>query len=336
MIFVQNFFRAAYVADFLGPFFPGHCQQPVQIIARNCGLSGHRRHGLKLLQLLDGLVTHFLGHAGAIDLFLQLVKFALFPAPQFLLDSFDLFVKVVLFLCPLHLSLHPRLDGAVHVQLFDLDVQHVADTAQAFGGIEDFQQFLLFFDGKLQVRRDGVRQFGRILHAHRRDHGFVVERLAKLHVLLKQGSDPLHAGFNLRIGLCRVACHSHRNLHVAIGFTDLKNLATLDAFNQYFNIPVRQFETLNDVDNRAHLINLVGLGFVHTGIVLSGKEDLFVCRQRLFQRMHARFPAHHKRSHHVGEDDHIPNGHHGKFFSFEFLFGSGHEFLQTPGSETLL
>ena len=195
---------------------------------------------------------------------------------------------------------------------------------------------MLFFNRKLQIGRDGIGQFSWIFHAHGGDHGFVVERLAKLHILLKQGSDPLHAGFDLRIGFGCVACYSHRNLHVAIGFADLKNLAALDAFHQYFDVSVGQLEGLHDVDNRAHLINLVGLGFVHTGIVLGGKEDFLVRRQRLFQRMHARFPPHYKRSHHVREDDHVPNGHHGQFFRFEFLFGCGHEFLQTPGSKWLL
>ena len=46
----------------------------------------------------------------------------------------------------LHLALHARLDGAIHVELFDLDVEHVANAAQAFGGIKNLKQSLLFFD----------------------------------------------------------------------------------------------------------------------------------------------------------------------------------------------
>ena len=57
---------------------------------------------------------------------------------------------------------------------------------QPLGGIENLQQFLLFFDRKLQVRGDGVGQLGRILHAHGGDHGLVIQRLAQLHVLLEQ------------------------------------------------------------------------------------------------------------------------------------------------------
>ena len=151
VIFVENLFRASDVADFLGPLLPGNGQQPIQIVARNRGLGRHGRHRFKLLEFLHRLVADFLGHAGGFDLLLQFVKLALFAAAQFLLDSLDLLVEVVLFLGPLHLPLDPRLDGAVHVQLFDFDVQHVADPVQTFGGIENFQQFLLFFDGKLRL-----------------------------------------------------------------------------------------------------------------------------------------------------------------------------------------
>ena len=35
VIFIQDLFGAGDVADFLGTLFPRHCQQPVQIIARN-------------------------------------------------------------------------------------------------------------------------------------------------------------------------------------------------------------------------------------------------------------------------------------------------------------
>src|SRR5205809_683410 len=109
-------------------------------------LSRHRRHGFELLQFLHGLITHVFGHARRFDFLLQLIEFALFAASEFLLNGFDLFVEVILFLGPLHLPLDPRLDGAIHVQLFNLDIENITNAAQALGRIEDFQQFLLFLD----------------------------------------------------------------------------------------------------------------------------------------------------------------------------------------------
>ena len=71
--------------------------------------------------------------------------------------------------------------------------------------IENLEQFLLFFDRKLQIRRDGVRQLRRIFHPHGRDHGLVVQRLAQLYVLLKQCRHALHRRFDGSVCLRRVA-----------------------------------------------------------------------------------------------------------------------------------
>ena len=141
-----------------------------------------------------------LGHAGGFDLLLQLVDLALLAAAQFLLDGLDLLVEVILFLRPLHLALHAALDGAVDVELLDLDVEHLGDPRQPVDRIEDLQQLLLLFDGELQVRADGVGQLARIVHPDGGDHRLVVQILAELDVLLEEGGDAAHQGFELGPG----------------------------------------------------------------------------------------------------------------------------------------
>ena len=74
---------------------------------------------------------HFLGHAGGIDLFFELVDFVFFAAAEFLLNGFELFVEVILFLRALHLALHAGVDVAVDVELFELDFKDVADAVEA-------------------------------------------------------------------------------------------------------------------------------------------------------------------------------------------------------------
>ena len=131
----------------------------------------------------------------------------------------------------LHLALHARLDVAVHVELFDFEIKHVADAGQAFGGIEQLEDFLLFFDRELQIGGDGVGELGRVFHLDRRNHGFVIQRLAKLHVLLKERRNALHRGFNLWAGLVREPRHPHRRLHKAFSIDHLQDLAALNAFD---------------------------------------------------------------------------------------------------------
>ena len=186
---VQHLLRVVNGARLLRALLPRHGQQPVNVVAADGGFGRHGRHGFQLLQLLDRLVEHFLGHSGGLDLLAQLVELALLAAAQFLLNGLDLFVQVVLFLRALHLPLHARLDVAVEVEFFNLDVQHVGNARQARRRIEDGQQLLLLLDAQLQVGGDGVAQLGRLVHAHRGDDGLVVQRLLQLDVLLEEAGD---------------------------------------------------------------------------------------------------------------------------------------------------
>ena len=202
---------------------------------------------------------------------------------------------------------------------------------EPLGGIENLQQFLLFFNGELQVGGDDVGQLGRIFHAHGRNHGLVVQAWQSFTYCSNSDSDALHAGFERLVGFGAVARDADRGLHEALGVDDLQNLAALNAFDQNFDVAVGQLQALHDVDDRAHLIDLVGLGFVHGGVVLGGQENLLVRRQRLFEGAHARFAAHHERRHHEGKDDHVPDGHHGqlpRFRTFPWMWS-----LILPGNE---
>ena len=185
----EHFLGELQLADFLRLLLPRHREQPVEVVARNGGFGRHRRHVFEPLQFGHRLFEPVLRHAGHLDALLQLIDFALLAAAQFLLDGLDLFVEVILFLRLLHLALHAALDGAVDIELLDFDIEHLGDARQAVDGIEDFEQFLLLFDGELQIGADGVGQFAGIVHADGRDHRFVVQVLAELDVLLEQRRD---------------------------------------------------------------------------------------------------------------------------------------------------
>ncbi len=198
-----------------------------------------------------------------VDLALQLIELALLAAPQFLLDGFDLFVEVILFLRLLHLALHAALDGAVDIELLDLDVEHFGDARQPVHGIEDFKQLLLFFDGQLQIRAHGVRQLARLIHADGRDHRFVIQVLAELDVLLKQPGDAADQSFQLRPGFHFEIEGFDRRAEVAFVLADRDDLAPLHAFHQHFDVAVRQLQALYDVGDRADAVDLVRPRLIH-------------------------------------------------------------------------
>ena len=298
------------VADLLGFLLPRHRQQPVEIVARDGRFGRHRRHVFQPLQLGHGLLERVLRHAGGFDALLQLVDLALLAAPQLLLDGLDLLVEVVFFLGLFHLPLHAALDGAVDVELLDFDIEHFGHPRQAVDRIEDFEQLLLLFDGELEIGPHGIGQLARVVHPDGRDHRLVIQVLAELYVLLEQARDAADERVQLRPGLHLVCRSTNDRAEEPFIVVHRDHFAPFDALDQDFDVAVRQFQALDNVDDRAYRVNFVGLRFVDRRIVLGRKKDFLVPGHRFFQGPDARFAAYHEGCHHVRKDDHIADRHH--------------------------
>ncbi len=324
VIAFEHAFGEFEIADFLGLLLPRHRQQPVEIVPADGGFGGHGRHVLQPLEFRHGLLQRVGGHAGFPDKPLQLIDFALFAAPQFLLDGLDLFVEVVLFLGLLHLALHAPLNGAVDIELFDLDVEHFSDSGEAVDGVEDFEQFLLLFNRELEVGAYGIGELAGLIHADGGNHGLVVQVLAELDVLFEEAGDAADELVELGAGFDFVRGSTHGGAEEAFLVGDGHDFGAFHAFHQDFDIAVGQLETLDDVDDGADAVDFVGLGFIDRGIVLGGKKDLLVARHCLFQRPHTGFAPHDERGHHVRKDDHIADGHHRQTFCIGFFLRSKH------------
>ena len=321
VVSVQYLFGMINAARFLAFLLPRHSQQPIQIVSGYSRFRRHGRHRLQLFQLLNRFIEDVLGHACALDLLAQLIELALLTAAQFLLDGLDLLVEVVLFLRALHLPLYPALHAAIHVQLLDFDIQHVCNPRQPLAGVEDIQQFLLLFDRKLQVGGDRIGKLCRLVHAHRGDHGLVIQGLLQLDVLLKEGSDPLHHSFDLRVDFELPVSHAHGSHKKAIGVIHLHGFCPLQAFHQHLDIAVRHLHALDDVADGSHGIDVFRPRLIDACVVLGSEKYLPVSGQRLFQRSHARLAPHNEGRHHVREDHHIPDGHHGELAKIAFVTG---------------
>src|SRR6185437_2063468 len=59
VVIVQHLLSVVDGANFFGALLPRHCEKPIEVVARNGRLGGHRGHRLELLQLLDSLLLHF-------------------------------------------------------------------------------------------------------------------------------------------------------------------------------------------------------------------------------------------------------------------------------------
>ena len=139
MLCIEDFFGGLDVANFLGTLFPGHGEQPVDVIAADGGFGGHGRHEFQAFEFGDGLFLDVFRHAGRFNLFLQFFDFVLFAAAEFLLDGLEFFVEVILFLGALHLALHAGVDVAVDVEFLELNFKDVGDAIEALERVERFR-----------------------------------------------------------------------------------------------------------------------------------------------------------------------------------------------------
>ncbi len=197
--------------------------------------------------------------------------------------------------------------------------------ARRAAGIEDGEQFLLFLDADLEVGGDGVRELGRLVHAHAGDDGFVVERLLQLDVVFKEGGDALHEllGGRRHFEVALAGAHGGDEEAVAVG--DFDGLGALDALDEDLDVAVGHFDALHDAADGADLVDVLGLGLVDGGVVLRGEEDFAIAAEGLFEGAHAGFAADDEGRHHIGEDDHVADGHHGQLARLVFVAGHSHE-----------
>jgi len=94
-----------------------------------------------------------LGHAGGVNLFLEVVGFALLATAEFFLNGLELFVKVILFLSAFHLALDAGIDIAVDVELFEFDFEDIATRLRRSRGSAVSRRSCFSSTGSWRLRR---------------------------------------------------------------------------------------------------------------------------------------------------------------------------------------
>ena len=109
VILLEDLLGVVDVELVLGVLVPRQRDEPVDVVAHDGRLGGHRRHHLELLQLLLRLLARLGRHLLLLDLLLELLDLVLelVLLAELLLDRPHLLVEVVLLLGLLHLLLDP-------------------------------------------------------------------------------------------------------------------------------------------------------------------------------------------------------------------------------------
>ncbi len=126
-------------------FLPRQHRQPLDVVAGQAVIGGHRRHASQAAEFLQRLFLHVVGHAGRFDLLPQLFGIArgFVLLAQFLLDGLHLLAQVVLALRLLYAVLHFALNLVAQLLNFQLLRQVLVDLLQPHLDVGRLQHVLL-------------------------------------------------------------------------------------------------------------------------------------------------------------------------------------------------
>ena len=342
VILVEHLLRGRDVVVHLGALLPRHLDQPVDVVAHDRGLRGHRRHQLQLVELGLRLLARLLRHAGLGDALFQLAELVrgVLEVAELLLDRLHLLVEVVLALALLHLRLHAAADLLLDLQHLHLALDHGHDLLEARAHVLRFQDLLLF--GKLErhVRGDGVGEAPGLLDAGERGQDLRRHLLVELDVLLEVRHDRARQHVHLAlVVLLDVGQRRHVGGEVAVRL-DVLDHGARDALDQHLDRAVGELEQLQDGRDRADGVEVAALRIVDVGLLLRDEQDLLVAPHGLVEGEDRLVAADEQRDHHVRVDHDVAQrqdrhaGGHGSTRGRAFLFrhcrilGDGAAWLQ--------
>ncbi len=319
MIRVQHLLGVDEIILDLGALAPRNAEQPVEIVAHDGRLGGHRRHLAQLLELALGLLAGFLRELGLVDPLLELGEFvlAILLVAQFLLDGLHLLVQVVLALRLLHLPLDAGTDALLHLQDRDLALHQPEHALQPFRDGAERQDLLLLGDLDRQMRGDGIGELGIIVDLRHRADDLGRDLLVELHIVLELGNDRARHGLDLDLVAIGVGQRMGKGLVIGLVLGVALDLGARDAFDEHLHSAVRQLQELQDAGQRADRIDRIGRRIVVAGVHLGRQQDLLVGPHHLLERTDRLLAADKERHDHVREDDDVAQGKHG----IEFVAG---------------
>ena len=302
MVVVENVLCEDEVLLDLRLLVPGDRQQPIEIVADDRRLGGHRRHLAQLLQLVLRLFARLLRQLGFLDLLLDLLQLvAPLLVAELLLDRLHLLVEVVFALRLLHLPLDAGADALFHLEDGNLALHQAEHLLQPLGHDGGFEDRLLVRNLDRQVRCDGVGHLGVVLDLLDDADDLGRDLLVELHIALELGHDRACERFRLHLFTHGVGERNGFRLVIVRAFGVFDDARALSALDQHFDRAVGQLEQLQHARERAHLVDRVGGGIVIGGVLLRGEQNERVGSHDLFERADGLLAADEERHDHVRE-----------------------------------
>ena len=304
VVLVEDLLRGRDVVVHLGALLPRHLDQPVDVVAHDRRLRGHRRHQLQLVQLGGRLLARLFRHAGLGDPLLQIAELVggVLEVAELLLDRLHLLVEVVLALALLHLRLHAAADLLLDLQHLHLALDQGHHLLEARAHVLRLQDLLLLGELERHVRGDGVGEAPRLLDAGERSQDLGRHLLVELHVLLEVRHDRARQHVDLALlVLLDVGQRRHVGGEVRVRL-DVLDHGARDALDQHLDRAVGELEELQDGRDRADRVEVAALGIVDVGLLLGDQQDLLVAPHGLVEGEDRLVAADEKRDHHVRVD----------------------------------
>ena len=314
---VQHVFSVLQVAHHFFLAAPGERYHPVEIVAHDGGLRGHRRHLAQLLHLGLGLGARFFRHRRLGDFLFQLADLVALAAAcvaitQLALDRLHLLVEVVLALRLLHLPLHAVADLPLHLEHADLAFHQREHLLQALGDIDEFEQLFLVFELDRQLRRDRISQVTGVGDRAHSANSLGRDLAVEFHIAVELLDDGAHQRSRLfRLSLFLVETRELGGIVVTLVDQLLEPRAML-AFHQHFHGAVRKLQQLQDRGDHTHAVEVFFGRVVDASLLLRDEQDFAAAFLDFLKRSNGFVASHEEGSHHAREHDNIAQGQDGE------------------------
>ncbi len=286
---------------------PRNGQKQVEIVAHDGGFRRHRAHLLQLLQFGIRLFAGLLGQLRLGDALFQFGHFitAVLALAEFLLNGLHLLIQIILALGLLHLALYARADALFDLQNRDLAFHEAERLFEPALHAHRFKHFLLFGDLDRQMRGNGIGELRVVLDLACRTNDFRRDLLVQLDVVLELRDHRTGQRLDLDGIVFRLGENLGGRLVKIFTARVIVDLGAGAALDQNLHGAIGQLQKLENIGDRAHLVDGGRSRIVIPGIDLGDEHDLLVGAHDLFQRANGFLAPDEQRYDHVGEDHNV-------------------------------